>query len=87
MTRAPRLEILLAPDKVESVRPVLILVLSLRHGIGRYLPRFAVLVTEYVQRATKTLGTAEEDTSFGRRVKLPDTTEDHVPVGATEVGR
>lgn len=36
---------------------------------------------------TQSLGSTEEHTSLSWRVQLPDTTEDHVPVGTAEVGR
>lgn len=51
------------------------------------LPRLTVLVTVNMQTATQTLGTTEEYTGLGRRMELPDTTENHVPVGTTKVGR
>ena len=40
-----------------------------------------------VERRTENFGPAEEDTGFGRCMDLADRLENHVPVGATEVGR
>jgi hypothetical protein len=39
-----------------------------------------------VERRSKALGTAEEDSGFGGRVDFADRFENHVPVGAAEVG-
>lgn len=50
------------------------------------LPRFTVLIAEDVQLAAEALGPAEEDAGLGGGVQLPDAAEDHVPVGAAEVG-
>lgn len=61
------LEVLLAPDKCKSVFKVS----AHSHTSGDYrinLPRFTVLITVNVQRATETLGSTEEDTSLSRRV-------------------
>lgn len=38
-----------------------------------------------VQLTAQTLGSAEEDTSFGRAVDLANGLENHVPVGAAEI--
>lgn len=38
-----------------------------------------------MESGAKTLGTAEEDTSFSGRVDLTDRLEDHIPVWSTEV--
>jgi hypothetical protein len=48
-------------------------------------PRLREHVTLDVKCRTKTLRTAEEDTSFGWRVDLADRLEDHIPVRATKV--
>jgi hypothetical protein len=47
--------------------------------------RFRVHVAFDVERGSETLRTAEEDTSFGRRMDLADGLEDHVPVWSTEI--
>jgi len=50
-------------------------------------PGLAPLIALDVQRGTQPLGAAEEHTGLGGRVDLADALEDHVPVGAAEVGR
>lgn len=49
--------------------------------------RLRVHVALDVERGSKTLGTAEEDTCFGGSMDLTNRLEDHVPVGTTKVGR
>ncbi|KAK5630381.1 hypothetical protein RRF57_006096 [Xylaria bambusicola] len=40
-----------------------------------------------MQRASQTFWSAEEHTRLSRRMQLTDTTENHVPIRSTEVGR
>jgi hypothetical protein len=47
---------------------------------------FRVLIALDVECGAEHFRAAEEDTCFGGRVDLADGFEDHVPVGATEVG-